>query len=472
MAVGDAVICKKELGRKMEQNRRETFFTKEKGFYTTLFRMMLVLALQNLVAYSINMADNMMLGNYNQNALSGAATVNQIFFMVQQFALSIGNALVVLASQYWGEKRIEPIRRLTGIALLAGLFCGLVILTICVMMPEQLLRLFTDTPEILNEGVRYLKLLKWTFVFYIITNVLMAALRSVETVNISFYISLVSLAVNVVINYTLIYGRFGFPEMGVVGAAIGTFIARIFELGIVVIYIAFFDKKLHLFSAEILRIDWKLGKDYMKVAMPIVLSQVLWGISVPMQTAILGHLSGNAIAANSVATTFYQYLKVVVIAMSSTSAVMIGNAIGRGDMRRIRSDARTLAVIDVVIGLILGAALFVLRTPLLSMYQLTPDARILADHLIIVMSFVMVGMSYQMPVSFGIIQGAGDTKFTMTMNMVSTWAIVMPLSFVAAFWWKLPVEAVVIAIQSDQIFKGIPTFIRFRSYRWVRKLTK
>lgn len=456
----------------MEQNRRETFFTKEKGFYTTLFRMMLVLALQNLVAYSINMADNVMLGNYDQNALSGAATVNQVFFMVQQFALSIGNALVVLASQYWGEKRTEPMRRLAGIALWSGLLCGLVILIICVMMPEQLLRLFTDTPEILNEGMRYLKLLKWTFVFYIITNVLMAALRSAETVNISFYISLVSLVVNVVINYTLIYGRFGFPEMGVVGAAIGTFIARILELGIVVIYIAFFDKKLHLFSTEILSIDWKLGKDYMKVAMPIVLSQVLWGISVPMQTAILGHLSGNAIAANSVATTFYQYLKVIVIAMSSTSAVMIGNAIGRGDMRRIRSDARTLAVIDVVIGVILGAALFVLRTPLLSMYQLTPDARILADHLIIVMSFVMVGMSYQMPVSFGIIQGAGDTKFTMTMNMVSTWAIVMPLSFAAAFWWKWPVEAVVIAIQSDQIFKGLPTFIRFRSYRWVRKLTK
>lgn len=456
----------------MEQNRRETFFTKEKGFYTTLFRMMLVLALQNLVAYSINMADNVMLGNYDQNALSGAATVNQVFFMVQQFALSIGNALVVLASQYWGEKRTERMRRLTGIALWSGLLCGLVILIICVMMPEQLLRLFTDTPEILNEGMRYLKLLKWTFVFYIITNVLMAALRSAETVNISFYISLVSLVVNVVINYTLIYGRFGFPEMGVVGAAIGTFIARILELGIVVIYIAFFDKKLHLFSTEILSIDWKLGKDYMKVAMPIVLSQVLWGISVPMQTAILGHLSGNAIAANSVATTFYQYLKVIVIAMSSTSAVMIGNAIGRGDMRRIRSDARTLAVIDVVIGVILGAALFVLRTPLLSMYQLTPDARILADHLIIVMSFVMVGMSYQMSVSFGIIQGAGDTKFTMTMNMVSTWAIVMPLSFAAAFWWKWPVEAVVIAIQSDQIFKGLPTFIRFRSYRWVRKLTK
>lgn len=456
----------------MEQDGRETFFTRERGFYRTLFRMMLVLALQNLVAYSINMADNIMLGSYDQNALSGAATVNQIFFMVQQFALSIGNALVVLASQYWGEKRTEPIRKLTGIALWAGIICGVVIVAVCTLIPEQLLKLFTDTPEILNEGMRYLKLLKWTFAMYIITNVLMAVLRSAGTVNISFYISLVSLVVNVVINYTLIFGRFGFPEMGVAGAAVGTFAARILELVIVVVYIAFFDRKLNLFGRDLFKADGQLGKDYAKVATPIILSQVLWGVSVPMQTAILGHLSENAIAANSVATTFYQYLKVVVIAMSSTSAVMIGNAIGCGDMRRIRSDARTLAVIDVVIGLILGGALLVLRAPLLSLYNLTPDATVLADHLIIVMSFVMVGMSYQMPVSFGIIQGAGDTRFTMTMNMVSTWLIVMPLSFAAAFWWKWPVEAVVIAIQSDQIFKGIPTFIRFRSYKWVNKLTK
>ncbi|MGN0205501.1 MAG: MATE family efflux transporter [Coprococcus sp.] len=456
----------------MEQDGKEIFFTRERGFYRTLFRMMLVLALQNLVAYSINMADNIMLGSYDQNALSGAATVNQIFFMVQQFALSIGNALVVLASQYWGEKRTEPIRKLTGIALGAGIFCGIVIVVICAVIPEQLLKLFTDTPEILNEGMRYLDLLKWTFAMYIITNVLMAALRSAGTVNISFYISMVSLVVNVAINYTLIFGRFGFPEMGVAGAAVGTFAARILELVIVVVYIAFFDRKLNLFSRDLFKSDRQLGKDYVKVATPIILSQVLWGVSVPMQTAILGHLSENAIAANSVATTFYQYLKVVVIAMSSTSAVMIGNAIGRGDMRRIRSDARTLAVIDVLIGLILGSALLLLRTPLLSMYNLTADTKLLADHLIIVMSFVMVGMSYQMPVSFGIMQGAGDTKFTMAMNMISTWLIVMPLSFAAAFWWKWPVEAVVVAIQSDQIFKGIPTFIRFRSYKWVNKLTK
>lgn len=434
--------------------------------------MLIIVALQNIVAYSVNMADNIMLGSYSQNALSGAATVNQVFFMVQQFALAIGNSLVVLASQYWGENRTEPIRKLSGIALRLGIICSAVIIIICAFFPNWLLGIFTNAPEIIEEGKMYLTLIQWTFVLFILTNVLMAVLRSVGTVKISFYISVVSLIVNVAINYCLIFGRFGLPEMGIRGAAVGTFVARILEFAIVLIYILKIDKKLHLFQKELFLIDKELRRDYTKVCIPIMFSQVLWGVSVPMQTAILGHLSADAIAANSVATTFYQYLKVIVIAMSSTSAVMIGNAIGRGDMKRIKSDSRTLAVIDVLIGLVLGIALILMRRPLLSMYNLSDNATTMALHLIVIMGFIMVGMSYQMPVSFGIIQGGGDAKFTMKMNMISTWCIVMPLSLMAAFWWKLPVELVVIIIQSDQIFKGLPTFIRMRSYKWIKKLTR
>lgn len=451
---------------------KTTFFTKDKSFYKALFSMLIMVALQNLVAYSVNMVDNIMLGSYNQNALSGAATVNQVFFMVQQFALAIGNSLVVLASQYWGEKKTEPIVKLTGVALRLGIITSIVIIAICAVAPEAVLRIFTDEPAIIAQGVEYLRIIKWTFILFIVTQILMCALRSVGTVKISFYISVVSLIINVGINYVLIFGKFGFPEMGIQGAAIGTLIARIVEFIVVVIYILKREKKITLFTSSLFHVDKLLRKDYTKVYIPIMCSQVLWGVSVPMQTAILGHLSPDAIAANSVATTFYQYLKVIVIAMSSTSAVMIGNAIGRGDMRRIKSDARTLAVIDVIIGLILGMALIALRKPLLSMYSLTDEATVMALHLIVIMGFIMVGMSYQMPVSFGIIQGAGDAGFTMKMNMISTWCIVMPLSFMAAFWWKWPVELVVIVIQSDQIFKGLPTFIRFRGYKWIKKLTR
>ena len=264
----------------------------------------------------------------------------------------------------------------------------------------------------------------------------------------------------------------GFPQLGIRGAAISTLIARIAELLIVVIYIAKVDKKLDLFHRDLFKFNRDLKRDYTKVYIPIMISQVLWGVSVPMQTAILGHLSADAIAANSVATTFYQYLKVVVLAMSATSAVLIGNAIGRGNMREIKQEARTISVIDVAVGICLGLLLIALRKPLLSLYNLDATATDLALTLIVLMGFIMMTMSYQMPVSFGLIQGGGDAKFTMKMNMISTWCIVMPLSFMAAFWWKLPVPLVVLVIQSDQIFKCLPTFIHFRKYTWMKKLTR
>lgn len=433
---------------------------------------MLTVAMQNIIAYSVNMADNLMLGTYSQEALSGAAIVNQIFFMVQQFAISVGNTLVAIAAQYWGQKRCEPIRTLCGIALRLGIIVSAILIILCQLFPIPILRIFTSSEAIIAQGKIYLQLISWSFLLFIITQTLIAGLRAVETVRISFWISAISLVVNVFINYVLIFGKFGFPEMGIAGAAIGTLIARAVELIIIATYLLKFDKKIRIFNREIFKRDRLLSKDFGKVYFPIMCATVLWGVSVPMQTAILGHLSENAIAANAVATTFYQYLKVIVVAMSSASAVMIGTAIGRGNMERIKSDARTLSCIDIAIGLILGLALVLLRKPLLSFYELNDESIKMASNLIAIMGLIMVGMSYQMPVSFGIFQGGGDAKFTMKMNLISTWCIVMPLSFAAAFWWKLPVEWVVIVIQSDQIFKCLPTFIHFRKYKWMKKLTR
>ena len=436
--------------------------------------MLAIVSLQNLVAFSVNMADNIMLGSFSQTALSGAATVNQIFFVIQQFALALGNALVAISAQYWGQKRPGPIRTLTGITLKISAAIGVLFILICLLIPNSILHIFSTDEQIISQGKDYLFIIMWTFLLFLLSSVLMAALRAVGTVKISFYISIVSLVVNVGINYCLIFGKLGLPEMGIKGAAIGTLVSRILELVILIVYIARIDDKLHLFSRELLKNDSKLLRDFVKIALPTVGASVLWSVSVPLQTAILGHLSADAIAANSVATTFYQYLKVVVQAMSATSAVMIGQAIGRGDVERVKSDGRTLSVICVALGVFLGALLFALKNPLLSLYSASFSETALetAGNLIIIMSFVMVGMSYQMPVCFGIIQGGGDAGWNMAVNLISTWCIVVPLSFAAAFWWKLPVEWVVLCIQSDQFFKGIPAFIHFRKYKWMKKLTR
>ena len=436
---------------------KETFFTHDKNFYRNLFSMLVIVALQNVIAYSVNMADNIMLGAYRQEALSGAAVVNQVFFIVQQATIAIGDGLIVISSQYWGQHRTEPIRRVTGLVLRYTIAAGLGLILVCTFLGDPILRIFTSDPVILPQAHAYLSIVKYTFLLFMVTQVLLAALRSVETVKIAFVNSCVSLVLNILINSTLIYGRFGFPEMGVTGAAIGTITSRTVELLIVLVYLWKKDEKL---------------TDYMKNARPILVGSLIWSISIPMQTAILGHLSSDAIAANSVATTFYQYMKVIIVAISSVSAVLMGKSIGTGNLSRVRSDARTLSVIDLGIGIVLGAILFFTRKPLLAYYALNPTASALADQLIVIMSLVMVGMSYQMPVSGGILKGSGDSKFTMNMNLISTWLIVTPLSFAAAFWWKWPIAAVVLCLQSDQIFKCVPVFLRFRSYKWIHKLTR
>ena len=242
---------------------KKTFFSHDKNFYAALFPLLIIISLQNLISYSVNMADNIMLGAYSQNALSGAALVNQIFFLIQQAAVVIGDGLVVISSQYWGQKRMEPIRQITGMVLKIALGLGIFLIILCSLFPEAMLGFFTSDVEILSEAGSYLQIIKYTFLLYLVTQVLLSALRSVETVRIAFVISCVSLVVNVSINYILIYGRFGFPELGIRGAAIGTMLSRCLEFLIVLIYVAKIDKKLKLFSDRaVFHINRLLRSDY------------------------------------------------------------------------------------------------------------------------------------------------------------------------------------------------------------------
>ncbi len=446
--------------------------TRDRDFYRSFFSLMGLLVVQNLISYSVNLADNVMLGSFGQNELSGAATVNQIQFVWQQAVLGLGEGLVVLASQYWGKKDTEHIRIFAGIALRIAIMGGIILTAVTFFAPEMILRLFTGDEAIIACGLEYLSILRFTYLIFAITNVLLATLRSVETVKVAFYVSVSTLILNVGINYMLIFGNFGAPRMGIRGAAIGTLVARIVELCIVVIYLKFKDKKLALNIHILGYREHTMLQTFIKISMPVVAIQGLFGVSQALQTAILGHLDTNAIAANSAAATLFQFLKIIAIGSASAASVVIGKNVGSGNIGKVREYSRTLQVIFLGVGLIICVGLNLLRIPILSFYSLNDDAMRLTNQIVILLSFTAIGTSYQMPTIGGIIRGGGDTTFYLKLDLVSIWCIMYPLSFMAAFWWKLPTIAVVFFINSDQVFKCLPAFIKVKRFNWIRRLTE
>lgn len=445
--------------------------TKDKKFYQTFLSMMVVIALQNLISYSVNMADNLMLGSYSQSSLSGAAVVNQIQFFWQQVTVGLGDGIIVLCSQYWGKKQIKPIKELLGIALIIGFCMGMFLFFITACFPEGVVRLFTNDEETILEAIHYLHIIKYTYVIFGITNLLLAVFRSVEIVKIAFFISVSTLLINVGINYTLIFGNFGMPQLGVVGAAIGTLVARIIELCIILFYIIFIDKRLCIKIKELCHPSKQLVHDFFKVSVPVVVTQALWGLSVPVQTAILGHLSADAIAANSVASTLFQYLKVFASSAAAAASILIGKTIGTGKTKYIKEYVNTLQCIFIAIGLFISAAILLIKNPLLSLYTLTDHAASMAASMLSVLGIICIGTAYQMPTAAGIIRGGGDTKFTLIMDTISIWCMVIPISFLAAYYWHLSPVIVVAILNSDQIFKCIPVAIRANRYKWITHLT-
>lgn len=433
---------------------------------------MLMLVLQNVIVLSVNLADNIMIGTYSETALSGVAAVNQVQFIFQQLIMAAGDTLVTVGSQYWGQKRTEPIKRLTVGALILAVSFGAVFFLAMSFFPEKIISLFTPSEQIIEAGVEYVRLIRYTYLLLAVSTVILAAMRSVETVKIAFFASVQTLIINCVINYLLIEGHFGAPRLGVTGAAIGTLCARAAELAVILVYFTVKEKKIAFRLSDLRIFDGSLLADYFKTALFIVIAAGMFGTSTALQTVVLGHMNDSAIAANSVATTLFQLLKVASVGASSAAAVMIGKTIGEGKTDKIKPYTVTLQLIFLCVGIATSVVLNLLRLPILSLYELSPETKSLASSFILVLCVTCIGTAYEMPVLTGIVRGGGDTRFVFINDLISIWCIVLPLSFLAAFRWEWSPVAVLFCLNADQIFKCLVAFIKVNRYSWIKKMTR
>lgn len=446
--------------------------TKNKEFYHTFLELALALMLQQAVVLSVNLADNVMLGSYSETALSGVAAVNQIQFVLQQAVSGITNGMIIVASQYWGQKRTKPIKKLMSIAFWLNICAAALLFTAVSIWPHGTLSLFTKEENIIAEGMGYLSIVKFSYLFFACTTLMLGGMRLVKKVKIAFTTSIIALIINCSINYTLIKGHFGMPALGARGAAIGTLTARIIEFFIVGYYVFRKDELLNLNIMDLIKVKLDLLSGYLKVMLPLFIDSILWGLNTAMQTVILGHMSASAIAAHSISSTIFLFLKVTSVGAANASSVIIGRTIGEGNIERVKEYVRTLQVMFVGIGTGLMLILLAIRAPLLSFYVLAPETFAMAQVFIVIEAIVLFLTSYQMCMNVGIICGGGDSTYLMWVDIIGVWAFSIPLSFLAAFVWKLSPVWVLILLNIDQLIKCIPAFIYGNSFRWIKTLTQ
>lgn len=452
-------------------------FTTQKAFYMTLLSLMLPIALQQLISFGIAMTDTMMVGRLGTIQLSAVAQANQPTFVLQIFVFGLASGGTVLASQYWGKEDIESVRKVVGIVLRFAIIISLVFASCVYLFPEQIMHFYLKTEtdvdwKTFSEAVSYMKIIAFSYLFFGITFSFAMIIRSVEIVKISVLVSLISFFVNVFFNWVFIFGNLGAKPMGVRGAALGTLIARITEFVIIFIFAFFADKRLNFKLRYIIKKDSQLFKDFIKYSLPVVANELAWVLGITVQAAILGKISSEILAANSIAGVFQQLATIMVFGIGSAAGIIVGKLIGEGNKKEAMNASSTLMKMSVIIGIFGAAIILLFRKPFVSLYNIDDSTRILAQNLLIITAGIVFFMSITITGIVGVLRGAGDTKFACGLEIGTLWMISIPLGLILGFVVKAPILLIFAFLKIDEPIKSVIAYVRILKESTYKSVTR
>lgn len=443
-----------------------------KQFYKNLFVLVLPIAFQNLMSALVSASDALMLGLVNQDSLSAVSLATQVQFVLSLFwaALTIGTT--ILAAQYWGRGDRESVEKVLAIALKFSFIVSFLFFAAALAFPMALMRIFTNDASLAALGAVYLRAVSWSYLLAGISQIYLCIMKnSGRTLKSTVYGS-VSMVLNIGLNGILIFGLFGFPKMGILGAAVATVIARGVELLLVM---------LENTKKDVVRVKWAvlskphsvLREDFVKYTSPVMANELVWGCGFTMFTVIMGHLGSDAVAANSIAGIVKNLISCLCIGIGSGSGIIVGNELGSGNLERAKEYGSKLCKLALAVGAVSGVVLLFF-IPAIAGYSgnLNPQAQTYLRGMLFMCSYYLIGKSINMTVVAGIFCAGGDTKFGFLCDTVTMWLIIVPIGLLAAFVLKLPVLAVYFLLNLDEFVKLPAVYRHYKKYQWVRNLTR
>jgi len=445
-------------------------FFKDRAFLREMLAIAIPISFQQLINASLNMIDVLMVGQLGEVSIAALGLSNQVFFVFILLLFGTTSGMAIFTAQFWGKQEIDPIRKVLGMSILTTSIIALIFTLAATLMPRAVLGFYTNDPEVIGIGVRYLSIVGFSYIPVAIATSYIATLRSIQLVKLTVVATTSALIFKTTVGYLLIFGVGGFPALGVEGAAIGTASAWVLELFL--LFILVYAKKTPLAANPLtcFTFDLSFFARVLKTVAPAVLNEMFWSLGITTYNAVYAHIGTEAIAAINVNATIEELGFVVFMGLGNACAVMVGNRIGAGKKDEAYETLRRVTILSVAAAWIVGLVVIAARDVVVGLYALSPSGAYNVRMLMLMMGSMLWIRMFNFSTFIGGFRAGGDTRFALIMEICSIWLIGVPAAYVGGFVLRLPVYYVYLMVMSEEVVKSFVSARRFRSRKWIHDL--
>ncbi len=443
-------------------------------FYGQIVKLVTPIVLQNLLSAAVSSSDVIMLNFVGQSAISAVSLAGQYAHILFMVFYGLGTGATMLCAQYFGKKDFRAIEVIQGIALRFSLIVALAFAVLALTVPEYMMLIFTDDQDLIQLGAKYIRILSVCYLCWGVTEVYISILRSVGRVAVGTVLNSVAVGLNLVLNAVFIFGWLGAPKMGVEGVALATSLSRLVELGLCFVVSAR-SKQVKLRLGAIFVNNKTLFRDFIRLSLPAMANDVVWGLAFSVYSVIIGHLGNDAVAANSLATVVRNFGTILCFGLASAGGILLGQKIGEGKLEEARADGRRLLWLTVAAGAVGGLIILAAR-PFVLMYagsgDFTQTALGYLGVMLLINSYYVMGAAVNTTLIAGAFRAGGDSRFGLICDVIDMWVYAVPLGFLAAFLVKKPVVWGYFLLCTDEVVKWPWVIKHYRSGKWLKNITR
>lgn len=443
----------------------------DKKFITLLFGLTIPIILQNLIAASLNLLDNIMVGTLGEKVISAAGFANQFYMVFFYSVCGISMGAAIFMSQLWGKKDIEKIHEILDFSLLISIPVSILFALVAFIFPEHIINIFSVDEEVTKLGAGYLRIVSISYVISAITLSYSTALRSTGQTVIPMLGSIIGIFVNFSLNYLLILGHFGFPKLGLNGAAIGTSISRIIELLFLLFMIYIRKNQIATNFKSLKEISIEKSKRFFKVASPVIFNDIMWILGISTYSIAYAKLGVDASATMQIAITINNMFNIFGIGIGVASSIIIGNKIGEGKLKNAYYSSIKISYVGVIIGIIIGIIFYLLIPVIMKFFDVKPLTK---AHTITVLKIMVIFLPirfYAIIQVIGTLRGGGDVLYAIITEMIGIWCIGIPIAFISIkFIPNLSITTLYFLVCFEEVVKCFITFPRVMSRHWIKRV--